>query len=218
MTLRAPGSHQQARPEPWPTLLPGLQPTTDPRQQIPRTSLLNPNECRHRGLVLLGRATFWRVQKTQLHACRRHRAGSSHVQFVVSSERPARQPVSPINGEAVTEDKVNNDVFPLNEDPTLSPESIGGEECDVDGPRRRGARTVDDRVKVIRPGPRCVHEPAASVPYGRMLAGADLVVQVQYIQVLLGSQVESAQNPAWGRVAPDGWQAWSGGTKSPLAR
>ena len=66
MMLRAPGSHQQARPEPWPTLLPGLQPTTDARQQIPRTSLLNPNECRHRGLVLLGRATFWRVQKTQL--------------------------------------------------------------------------------------------------------------------------------------------------------
>jgi hypothetical protein len=99
----------------------------------------------------------------------------------------------PIKGEPVPEDKVGNDVRPVNEDPTLSLKRLGGEECDVDGGRGRCARTVDDHVKVVPPHARRVHEPVARVPHLRMLAGADLVVEVQYIQVLLNPQVESAQ-------------------------
>ncbi len=74
----------------------------------------------------------------------------------------------------------------------LRPEGARGEERHVDGGRRSSARAVDDGVKVIPPGARCIHEAVAGVPYRRMLAGADLVVHPQHVQVPLGPQVESA--------------------------
>src|ERR1700742_3972753 len=104
----------------------------------------------------------------------------------------------PADGKAVPQDQIGEDVGALGKRPRLIAERLESEEGVVDRGLRRGAGPIDQRIqRVLRgpPAPDGVGQPVAGVPHVGMLAGVDLVVDTEHVQVGLGAQVEHPQVP-----------------------
>ena len=77
-------------------------------------------------------------------------------------------------------------------------ERFKSEEGVVDRRFRRGARPVDHRIQGVGFGPPPldgIGQPVAGGPHVGVLAGVDLVVDAEHVEVGLGAQVEDAQVP-----------------------
>jgi hypothetical protein len=101
----------------------------------------------------------------------------------------------PADREAVVQYEVGEDIGPIGERPRFDGEAVA-EEGEVDGGFGAGAGPVNDGVEVIPPSPGGIGKPMTGIPYVGMLAGADLVVDIEGVEVSLGTQIEHPQVPS----------------------
>lgn len=106
----------------------------------------------------------------------------------------------PVNRKSVPQNQFGEDVGAFGERPGAQPEMMLTEHGVVGGVLGRGPGPIHNRRQVWPPSSCGIDEPLAGIPHRVMLAGTDLVIDSEGVQVEFGAQVEHPHRTPHGHL------------------